>query len=82
MIYHIFNGRVLHLTPGLIENIITTSKVIYNKQDTQHFFCVIMIGDRMLYRNVNENPYIGIFRKYNHTNDSENFKKWQKIYEE
>lgn len=70
MIYHIFNGRVLHLTPGLIENTIKTSKVICKKQDTQHFFCVIMIGDRMLYRNVNENPYIGIFRKYNHTNYS------------
>lgn len=67
MIYHIFNGRVYHLSPAIIKSILDCF-VQENKEVCPHFFCVLMTGKEMLYKNVGENSYTSLFEEYSYTN--------------
>lgn len=59
MIYHFFNGRVLHLTPAIISGIVNSFPT--NNDKNHHYFCIVMFGEKMLYKNVDENPYSHMF---------------------
>ena len=66
MIYHIFNGKLLHAVPSMIKNILSTSSEICKDPNTKHCFCLIMFGKDMLYKNVISDPYSAIFEEYKH----------------
>ena len=76
MIYHIIRGHVLHTSPLLVKEIITLSEKVSSSTATQHFFCVIMFDKKMLYDNVDENPYIKLFEDFNYNNYKLFTSKW------
>ena len=68
MIYQIVRGRVLHTTPGVIKGILEKAGEISPQTASQQFICVAMFGTKMLYNNVEDNPYEEIFKSHSFTN--------------
>ena len=68
MIYQILRGCVLHTTPGVTRGIIKNADKVSPKTASQQFICIIMFGAKMLYKNVEANPYEEIFRSHSFTN--------------
>ncbi len=65
-IIHIFQGNVLHTTPGVISLMKKYEKRLIDNSDTSQFFCVAMYGKKMRYDNVEENPYPELFKGLSH----------------
>ena len=63
MNYHVFPGNILHLSPAIIKEQVAAIKRICPSYLNQNFFCVIMYYDKMLYDNVETNPYDKVFRE-------------------
>ena len=64
MIYHIFNGNVLHLTPTIIKGIIDKAGVVSPSTQGKHCFLITTYEKQMLYDNVDKNPYDQLFKNY------------------
>lgn len=75
MIYHILRGSVLHTIP-ITKGIIQTAAKFSNKTANQHFLCIAMFGKKILYENMEENPYIGICLENSFTNYRFFLNKW------
>ena len=68
MIYHILQGNILHLTPGILKSTYQNASRISEKIADKHFFCINMFCNRMLYKNVDVNPYDNLFREIGYIN--------------
>ena len=64
MIYHIIRGHVLHTSPSIVRTTLSRASCVSPQTAGQHFFCIIMFDKKMLYSNVDENPYEQIFNDY------------------
>lgn len=62
MIYHLLRGNILHTTPSITIGILQTADRISCKTSNQHCLCITMFGKKMLYDNVEDNPYVRIFQ--------------------
>lgn len=65
-VYHLFAGNLLHITPQIIKARIISEKRISNNPTIEHYYCVKMFGSRMLYDNVERNPYPALFKAMNY----------------
>lgn len=63
MIYHILNGPVLHTSPNIVRGTFSVVKRISPQTEGQHFFYINMFGAKMLYNNVDEEPYSKICKE-------------------
>lgn len=65
-IIHILQGTVLHTTPGVINLMKTDEGKMIGDSPIEQFFCIAMYGKKMLYSNVDDNPYPELFTRLNH----------------
>lgn len=77
MIYHIIRGNVLHTSPILVKELIATSNKISPSTSEQHYYCVIMFDNKMLYDNACEEPYTAILREKKEDKYKLFYSKWQ-----
>lgn len=66
MIYHVFNGQVMHLSPNTIKSIIGNAHNVSPKTEKEHFFCVAMFMD-VVYDKPKESPYEKLFEDYSYS---------------
>lgn len=62
-VYHLLAGNLRHITPQIIKTLVATEHTISKDPSIEHFYCVKMYGRKMLYDNVEQNPYQAIFEE-------------------
>lgn len=60
-VYHLLAGNLRHITPQIIKTLVVTEHTISKDPSIEHFYCVKMYGRKMLYDNVEQNPYQAVF---------------------